>query len=119
MNHVSQWAEIRHLILVQGVPKREVARRLGVDRKTVDRAVAAEAAPGPRHSPPRGRRLDAYHPRIEAWLREDRRVTAKRIGVLLREVCLLYNHSWILQKHDYLTPNQVRATFSSRQEAAA
>ena len=36
---MSQWAEIRHLHLVEGVPKKEIARRLQLDVKTVRRAV--------------------------------------------------------------------------------
>lgn len=42
---MSQWAEIRHLFLVERVPKRAIARRLGVDRKTVERALGRDAAP--------------------------------------------------------------------------
>ena len=32
---MSQWAEIRHLHLVEGVAKKEIARRLQLDVKTV------------------------------------------------------------------------------------
>ena len=35
-----QWAQIRHMHLVEGVPKKEVARRLKLDVKTVRRAIA-------------------------------------------------------------------------------
>ena len=34
---MSQWAEIRHLHLVDGVPKKEIAPRLKLDVKTVRR----------------------------------------------------------------------------------
>ncbi len=34
---MTQWAEVRHLHLVQGVPKKEIARRLKLDVKTVRR----------------------------------------------------------------------------------
>jgi transposase len=81
---VSQWAEIRHLHLVDKVPKRAIARRLGIDRKTVDRALGRDAAPR-RISPPRARRLDAFRVEIEGWLKEERRLTAKRVGTLLKE----------------------------------
>ena len=60
-------------------------RRLGVDRKTVKRALSRETAPAGRQSPPRGLRLDAYRAEVEAWLREEPRLTAKRLGALLRE----------------------------------
>jgi len=42
---VSQWAEIRHMHEVAGVPKKEVARRLGLDVKTVRRALERKQAP--------------------------------------------------------------------------
>ncbi len=42
---MSQWAEIRHMHVVDGVPKREIARRLGLDRKTVERALSQPTAP--------------------------------------------------------------------------
>ncbi len=81
---MTQWAEIRHLFLVDQVPKRAIARRLGLDRKTVDRALRKEAPPR-RASPRRGRCLDGYRAEIEAWLVEEPRLTAKRVGALLRE----------------------------------
>ena len=41
---MSQWAEIRHMYLTDHVPKKQIARRLGVDVKTVDRdAILATA----------------------------------------------------------------------------
>ena len=42
---MSQWAEIRHLHLVEGVPKKEIARRLQLDVKTVRRAVDQPTPP--------------------------------------------------------------------------
>jgi transposase len=80
---MSQWAEIRHLALVEAVAKKEIARRLGVDIKTVRRALSREVPPVHRASPPRGCRLDPWRPQIEAWLRSDPKLTAKRIGRLL------------------------------------
>ena len=43
---MSQWAEVRHLHLVEGVPKKEIARRLQLDVKTVRRAVDPADAAG-------------------------------------------------------------------------
>ena len=84
MIRVTQWAEIRHMHLVDGVPKKEIARRFGLDVKTVRAAIARETAPERRKSPPRGRRLDGFRGRIEQWLRDEPRITAKRIGRLLQ-----------------------------------
>ena len=63
---VSQWAEIRYMHLTEGVPKKEVARRLGVDVKTVRRALASDDPPGQRASPKRGRRLDSFKDEVAA-----------------------------------------------------
>ena len=38
---MSQWVEIRHLYLVEGVAKKRIARRLQLDIKTVRRAAMA------------------------------------------------------------------------------
>ena len=43
---MSQWAEIRHLHLVERVPKKEIARRLKLDVKTVRRAISRSTPPG-------------------------------------------------------------------------
>ena len=59
---MSQWAEVRHLHLVEKVPKKEIARRLQLDVKTVRRAVDQQAAPV-RVSPPRARGLDPWRGR--------------------------------------------------------
>ena len=48
---MSQWAEIRHLHLVEKVPKKEIARRLKLNVKTVRDAVGRPTRPV-RVSPP-------------------------------------------------------------------
>ena len=79
---MSQWAEIRHLHLVEGVPKKEIARRLQLDIKTVRRAVDRPTPPV-RVSAGRASSLDPWREQIKQWLREDRRLTAKRVRRLL------------------------------------
>ena len=79
---MSQWAEIRHLHLVEGVPKKEIARRLQLDVKTVRRAVD-QPTPPERVSPPRACSLDPWRDQITQWLRDDSKLSAKRIRRLL------------------------------------
>ncbi len=79
---MTQWAEVRHLHLVEEVPKKEIARRLKLDVKTVRRAIGRSTPPA-RVSPPRPSNLDPWRERITQWLREDPKVTAKRIRRLL------------------------------------
>ena len=68
--------------VVDGVPKKQIAERLGLDIKTVRRAVAQATAPA-RRAVSRPRHLDRWRAQIEQWLRQDRRLTAKRIRRLL------------------------------------
>ena len=79
---MSQWAEVRHLHVVEGVPKKEIARRLKLDVKTVRRAIG-RSMPPVRVSPPRPGTLDPWRERIKQWLCEEPRLTAKRIRRLL------------------------------------
>ena len=83
MIRVSQWAEIRQMFYADAVTKKEIARRFGLDVKTVRRALERDEPPVCRRSPARSRRLDPWRLRIEAWLQEDRKLTAKRIRTLL------------------------------------
>ncbi len=39
MIRVSQWAEIRHMFFIDKLSKKEIARRFGLDVKTVRRAL--------------------------------------------------------------------------------
>jgi transposase len=80
---MTEWAEIRHQHVVEGVPKRELARRFGRDVKTVRRALTQSEAPQSRRTPPRGQLLDGHREQIESWLAAEPRISAKRIGVLL------------------------------------
>ena len=80
---VSQWAEIRQMYYADAVAKKEIARRFELDVKTVRRALERGEPPLRRTSPARVRRLDPWRPQIEAWLRDDPKLSAKRIRRLL------------------------------------
>ena len=56
---MSQWAEIRHQHLVEGVSKKQIARRLQLYIKKVRRAVE-QPTPPVRASSPRVRSLDPW-----------------------------------------------------------
>jgi transposase len=83
---VSQWAELRHMHFSQGVSKKEIARRLGLDVKTVRRALESETGPPKAHGlGGRKSKLEPWRERIEGWLRSDRRLSAQRVGGLLEQ----------------------------------
>lgn len=67
MIKLEDWAEIRRLHRAEGVPIKEIARRLGLARNTVRAALRAETPPK-RERGPRGSVVDAAEPRIRALL---------------------------------------------------
>jgi transposase len=80
---VEDWAEIRRLHRAEGVPIKEIARRLGVARNTVRTALMSDRAPQYQR-PKRGSVADAYEPQVRALLKEWPKmpgpVVARRIG---------------------------------------
>jgi transposase len=71
--------------LVDGVAKKDIARRFGLDVKTVRRAVGREDCSLGRRSPKRPRKLDPCRDEIVELLRSEPKLSAKRIGRLLGE----------------------------------
>ncbi|GIH89340.1 transposase [Planobispora rosea] len=80
---MEDWAEIRRLYRAEGVPIKEIARRLGVARNTVRAALASDRPPKYQRAP-RGHVADAFEPQIRAllteWPRMPAPVIAERIG---------------------------------------
>lgn len=80
---MEDWAEIRRLHRAEGVPIKEIARRLGVARNTVRAALASDEPPRYRR-PATGSIVDAVEPQVRALLVEYPRmpatVIAERIG---------------------------------------
>jgi hypothetical protein len=80
---VEDWAEIRRLHRAEGVPIKEIARRLGVARNTVRRALASDGPPKYVRAP-KGSVVDPFEPRIRVllteWPRMPALVVAERIG---------------------------------------
>ncbi len=63
------WAEIRRLHRAEGVPIKEIARRLGVARNTVRAALISDRPPVFERAP-RGHVADKYEPQMRALLQE-------------------------------------------------
>ncbi len=85
------YAQVRRAVLVDGMSRREAARRFGIDRKTVDKICAHSAPPGYRRvKPVRRPKLEAFIGIIDGLLERDQdmpkkqRHTAKRIFDRLR-----------------------------------
>jgi len=76
---VEDWAEIRRLHRAEGVPIREIVRRLGVARNTVRSALASDRPPRYERAP-RGSVADGFEPQIRALLVEFPRMPAPVIA---------------------------------------
>ncbi len=80
---LEEWAEVRRLHRAEGVPIKEIARRLGLARNTVRSALRADAPPA-RQRWRRGSVVDAVEPQVRALLAEfpwmPTTVIAERIG---------------------------------------
>lgn len=85
MLSVERWAEIRRMRFVERLSIREIARRTGHDRKTVQRAVRSDAPPHYVRAP-RGSKLDAFKDEIGRLLLIDPRMPGTRVRELLCEL---------------------------------
>lgn len=83
MISVEDWAEIRRLHRAEQMPVRAIARKLGISRNTVRRAIADDAPPKYRRAP-KGSIVDPVEPQIrqllEQWPQMPTTVIAERIG---------------------------------------
>jgi transposase len=79
---VERWAELRREHFVRGVSIKELARRFGVDRNTVRRALRSEGPPVYRRAPA-GSKLDPFKPEIHRLLAKDAVMTAQRVRELI------------------------------------
>lgn len=83
MIKVEDWAEIRRLHRAEGMPIKAIARRLGIARNTVRRALAATQPPKYQR-PSKGSIVDAVEPQIrqllQQWPDMPATVIAERIG---------------------------------------
>jgi transposase len=80
---VEQWAELRREHFVGGVSIKELARRTGLSRNTIRRALRSDAQPGYRRSAG-GSKLDAFKPEIHRLLRGDPKLPGQRVRELLQ-----------------------------------
>src|SRR5262245_62221283 len=92
MKDVELYAKVRHAVRIEGLSKRAVARRFGIDPRTVDKMLEFSVPPGYRRSKPPARpKLDPFIAIIDGILTEDKgrpkkqQHTSKRIFERLRD----------------------------------
>jgi transposase len=77
-----EWAQVRALV-ADGVSEREIARRLGMNRRTVAR-LARSAEPPRYRRAPNGSQLDSFEPVLRRLLAEWPAIKAPRLTEILR-----------------------------------
>ena len=92
MKGVELYGQVRYAVQIEGISRREAARRFGIDPRTVSKMLSFSVPPGYRRSrPPRRPKLDPFIGIIDAILEEDKsrprkqRHTSKRIFERLRD----------------------------------
>src|SRR6202043_4280997 len=92
MKGVELYAQVRYAVQIEGVSRREAARRFGLDPRTVAKMLAFSVPPGYRRSrPPARPKLDPFIGIIDRILEEDKsqpskqQHTSKRIFERLRD----------------------------------
>ena len=83
MRSALEWARVRALA-ADGLSQREIARRLGINRRTVERMLASEQPPRYRRAPT-GSQLDPFEPVLRRLLEEWPQIKAPRASEILRE----------------------------------
>jgi transposase len=79
---VERWAELRREHFVGGVSIKELARRHGIDRNTVRRALRSEAPPVYRRSSSASK-LDPFKDEIHRLLKSDSKLPGRRVRELI------------------------------------
>jgi transposase len=105
---VERWAELRREHFVRGVGIKELARRYGIDRNTVRRAVRSQAPPRYQRAPAASK-LDPFKEEIHELLRQDPRMPGVRVRELIEPLGFVGGKTIV---DDYL--REVRPLFERR-----
>jgi len=99
------WAEIRRLHRAEGVPIKEIARRLGIARNTVRAALRADQVPR-RERGPRVRLADAVENQLRLLLAEWPTVPAT---VIAERIGWRYSMTTLKDRVRQIRPEELRA----------
>ena len=106
MRSALEWAQVRALA-ADGLSRREIARRLGINRRTVARMLECEEPPRYRR-PPRGSQLDRFESVLRRLLEEWPQIKSPRATEVLREYGYLGSVDVVRRRLRELRPPVVR-----------
>jgi len=102
-----EWAQVRVLV-ADGVSEREIARRVGMNRRTVARLARSEEPPRYRRAPT-GSQLDPFEPVLRRLLEEWPQIKSPRLTEILRDEYGYTGSVRLVQEHvQRLRPSTVR-----------
>ena len=101
-----EWARVRTLA-ADGFSQREIARRLGINRRTVARMLASEEPPRYRRVP-RGSQLERFEPVLRRLVEEWPQIKAPRATEVLREYGYAGSVDVVRRRLRELRPREVR-----------
>jgi transposase len=102
-----EWAQVRVLV-ADGLSEREIARRLGINRRTVVRLARSEQPPRYRRSPS-GSQIDPLEPVLRRLLAEWPQIKAPRVAEILRSEYGFAGSERLVREHlRRLRPAQTR-----------
>jgi transposase len=101
-----EWAQVRALG-ADGFTQREIARQLGINRRTVARMLASEVPPRYRRAPA-GSQLDRFEPVLRRLLEEWPQIKAPRATEVLREYGYAGSVDVVRRRLRELRPREVR-----------
>lgn len=79
------WAYIHHLFFAEKLPKKLIARKLGLDIKTIRRTLKKDTF-SQGHAAPRGSKLDAFKDKIHDLLNNYPGMSGERIGEEIKKI---------------------------------
>ena len=107
MRSALEWAQVRVLV-ADGLSEREIARRLGINRRTVVRLARSEQPPRYRRSPS-GSQIDPLEPVLRRLLAEWPQIKAPRVAEILRSEYGFAGSERLVREHlRRLRPAQTR-----------
>ncbi len=107
MRSALEWAQVRALV-ADGVSEREIARRLGMNRRTVARLARSAELPRYRRAPT-GSQLDPFEPVLRRLLEEWPQIKSPRLTEILRDEYGYTGSVRLVQEHvQRLRPSTVR-----------
>ena len=106
MRSALEWAQVRALV-ADGVSEREIARRLGINRRTVARLARSEEPPRYRRAST-GSQLDRFEPLLRRLVEEWPQIKAPRATEVLREYGYRGSVDVVRRRLRELRPREVR-----------